>query len=114
MKVVIRITVEHYSNFIAACDTASPAYPILTDDRLCDFKRIDRNRHVVKIVCTENDALTLLSASVRHCHYVTGTIGAAIDRERKNSQFDDWDANCDAQNLAHERKFTRPVRSRPS
>ncbi len=87
MKVVIRITVEHYANFVAACDTASPAHAILTDDLLCDFKRIDRNRHVVKIVCTENHALTLLSASVRHCHYVTGTDPASrlIDAKIHNS-----------------------------
>jgi hypothetical protein len=110
MKVVIRITVEHYANFVAACDTASPAHAILTDYLLCDFARIDRNHRVIKIACTEKDALTLLSASVRHCHYVTGTIGAAINRERKTSQFNDWDANCDAQNLAHERKFTRRFR----
>ena len=76
MKVVIRITVEHYANFVAACDTASPAHAILTDYLLCDFARIDRNHRVIKIACTEKDALTLLSASVRHCHYVTGTIGA--------------------------------------
>ena len=87
MKVVIRITAEHYANFVAACDTASPAYAILTDYLLCDYTRIDRNHRVVEIVCTENDALILLTASIRHWPHVAVTISAAIDRERKISQF---------------------------
>ena len=57
MKILIHIPIEDYENFVQRCDSSRPEYETLKNGVI---KREDKKRVAVEILCTVEDAKTLL------------------------------------------------------
>jgi len=83
MKVLIELSIEHYDLLVAEWHKAPREYAILKNSIVAQDPATNPDRRIVKILCDEDEAISLMNKAITVYPNVAGAIGAAIDLARK-------------------------------